>query len=54
MVTESQKAPLRRAFGLWVTRSTKSCGGVFCHALAAPIDANSGALMSMRGARSAT
>jgi hypothetical protein len=39
---------------LWVTRSAKSFGGVFCCALAAPIDANSGALMPMRGARSAT
>jgi hypothetical protein len=54
MVAELQKAHVRRAFVLWVTRSTKSCGGVFCCALAVSIDANSGVLMPTRGARSAT
>ena len=55
MVVELQKkAHVRRAFVLWVTRSTRSRGGVFCYAFAVSIDTNSSVLMPMRDARSAT
>jgi hypothetical protein len=54
MVTELQKVHVRCALVLWVARSMTSYCGVSCYALAVAIDANSGVLVPIRGARSAT